>query len=98
MDDILFTSGNPLAIEALVLKLSTEFNMKDLGLVSYALGLEIVMDPITKRMSICQYKYTRDIIEQFGFTNLHPVSTPMETKTKLNASIPLSLNHQHISP
>lgn len=41
MDDVIITRNNPEKIQSIINHLSTQFALKDLGLLSYVLGFEI---------------------------------------------------------
>ena len=61
-------------------QLSAEFEMKDLGLMHYFLGLEIwqKLDAIL----VSQGKYTVDILRRFGMMDSKSMSTPMTPNIK----------------
>ena len=61
-------------------QLSTEFEMKDLGLMHYFLGLEIWQKP--DAILVSQGKYTVDILRRFGMMDSKSMSTPMTTNLK----------------
>jgi hypothetical protein len=78
-------------IEGVKQQLHQEFTIKDLGTLKYFLGMEIAR--IDKGISLCQRKYTLDMLDHFGFLGSKPVSTPMEYSGKVTAdSEPLSSN------
>ena len=51
-----------------------DFNMKDLGLMSYFLGLEV--HQTQDEIFVCQSKYARDMLRRFKMDNCTPVATP----------------------
>lgn len=51
--------------------------MKDLGLLHYFLGLEVLQN--SNSIVHNQGKYTLDILKRFGMMNYKPMSSPMET-------------------
>ena len=57
------------------------FNMSDLGLLSYYLGMEVKQKP--GEITICQRAYAAKIVDQCGMTDCNPVDTPMEQNNKL---------------
>ena len=57
------------------------FNMSDLGLLSYYLGMEVKQKP--GEITICQRAYAAKIVDQCGMTGCNPVDTPMEQNNKL---------------
>jgi hypothetical protein len=52
------------------------FNMNDLGLFSYYLGIEVTQKPC--EIAICQSAYVAKIVEQRGLSGCNPTDTPME--------------------
>uniref|UniRef100_A0A2N9GUK4 Reverse transcriptase Ty1/copia-type domain-containing protein n=1 Tax=Fagus sylvatica TaxID=28930 RepID=A0A2N9GUK4_FAGSY len=60
VDDIIITGNNPSLLENFTCKLNSEFATKDLGSLSYFLGLEAT--PTTDGLFISQLKYARDIL------------------------------------
>ena len=57
------------------------FNMCDLGLLSYYLGLQVKQKP--GEITICQSAYAEKILENCGMQGCNPVDTPMEQHLKL---------------
>lgn len=80
-DDLLI-SGNCLAsIEKLKKRLSQAFHMKDMGPVSYFLGLEI--DRSASGFFVSQKKYVTDMIKEFGMAGATPLKLPMDANLVL---------------
>ena len=61
VDDMIYT-GN-LMLEDFRLVMKKEFDMADLGMMKYFLGLEVTQT--TKGIFICQHKYATDILQRF---------------------------------
>jgi len=59
-----------------------EFEMKDLGLTKYFLGIEV--EQSEKGIFICQNKYSKDLLKRFMMENCKPVPTPVAIGTKLS--------------
>lgn len=55
--------------------LSNRFSLKDLGNLSYFLGMEATRTE--KRLLLTQTKYITDLLHRTNMTNAKPVSTPM---------------------
>jgi hypothetical protein len=60
-------------------KLATEFEMKDMGMMHYFLGLEVKPDEIF----LNQGKYTVKILKRFKMMDCKAMPTPMVTNLKL---------------
>ena len=65
-------------------KLATEFEMKDLGLMHYFLGLEIWQSP--EEIFLNQGKYVVEILKRFDMLECKSMATPMDTNLKLLAN------------
>ena len=76
VDDLLITGEDHL-IAKCKQDLAAEFDMKDLGLLHYFLGLEVCQKE--DYIFLNQGKYTQDILNRFGMMENKPLSIPMET-------------------
>lgn len=65
VDDIIVGSNELFVIQSLKHYLHTKIKIKDLEILKYFLGLEIVRS--SSRIHICQKKYTLEILEETGF-------------------------------
>lgn len=66
VDDVIVTGNNPARIQSIINHLSTWFALKDLGLLSYFLGIEIWCFP--RGIFLSQAKYTRDLFTKAART------------------------------
>ncbi|KAI9162373.1 hypothetical protein LWI28_026651 [Acer negundo] len=82
VDDILITGNDPVSIAATKNFLHSHFNLKDLGILKYFLGIEISASK--KGIFISQHKYALEIIEDVGLLGAAPIDTPMERGLKLS--------------
>jgi hypothetical protein len=83
VDDIIMTSSSPQAIEALLFDLSSDFAIKDLGSLSYFLGIEV--QPAPDGILLTQAKYSTDILRRAGMLSCKSAPTPMSSSQKLSA-------------
>lgn len=81
VDDILLTGTSSKFIQDLVVDLNEEFALKQLGELSYFLGLE--SHKTEKELMLCQTKYALNLLEKTRMGEAHPCSTPMVVGTKL---------------
>ncbi|CAL5378065.1 unnamed protein product [Camellia sinensis] len=81
VDDMIITGDDTVGISSLKQFLSRQFEMKDLGLLSYFLGLEISHDPFGYFLS--QAKYTSDLLARAGLTDFKTASTPVDLQARL---------------
>ncbi|GKD22022.1 cysteine-rich receptor-like protein kinase 8 [Tanacetum coccineum] len=85
VDGILITSTSPLLMQELKKQLSTNFHMKDLGDLSYFLGLKVCKND--QGIFISQKKYTTDLLKENGVLNAKPYKLPIDQHVKLQADI-----------
>ncbi|MCI71430.1 copia protein, partial [Trifolium medium] len=64
--------------------LATEFAMKDLGPLSYFLGIDVSRHP--SGIFLSQSTYASEIIDRAGMASCKPSATPVDTKLKLSTS------------
>eukprot|EP01018_Ginkgo_biloba_P040026 Gb_26864 [translate_table: standard] len=81
VDDLLITGNDVSMILDLKKDLQMNFEMIDLGLLHYFLGIEVWQTP--GRVFISQAKYIWEVLRRFRMEDCKPVCTPMEIGTKL---------------
>eukprot|EP00253_Pinus_taeda_P016165 PITA_16165 len=79
VDDLFLRGVDPLIHECKRV-LASKFEMKDLGLMHYFLGLEVWQKP--GEIFLSQGKYVVKILERFGMVDCKPVTTMMELDFK----------------
>ncbi|XP_071712546.1 uncharacterized mitochondrial protein AtMg00810-like [Rutidosis leptorrhynchoides] len=85
VDDLLITGNSETHISLLKEQLKTHFHMKDLGTVSYFLGVEVSKSK--QGIFVSQQKYTMDLLKENGVLNCKPYKLPLDPNTKLQADI-----------
>jgi hypothetical protein len=80
VDDMFLTGDKKLITES-KRKLATEFEMKDLGMMHYLLGLEVWQRP--DEIFLNQGKYVVEILKRFKMLDCKAMPTPMVTNLKL---------------
>ena len=80
MDDIIITGTDYSLITKLQQLLHTTFHMKDLGQLTYFLGLEVHLQ--ASGIFVNQRKYIQDFITLAGLEDTSSVDTPMEVNVK----------------
>ena len=78
---MIITGYDSVGIRSLQHFLSQHFEMKDLGTLSYFLGLEVTLS--SNGYYLSQAKYVSDLLSKAGITNNKIVSTPLEYNAKL---------------
>jgi hypothetical protein len=79
--DELFLTGEEKLITECKKRLASEFEIKDLGLMHYFLGLEVWQSP--ERIFLNQGKYAVEILKRFNMLECKSMNTPREAKLKL---------------
>jgi hypothetical protein len=80
VDDMIYT-GN-LELTDFKHAIQSEFEMTDLGIMKYFLGIEVHQS--VKGIFVCQQKYAADIIKRFRMEGCNPAETPIPLGTKLS--------------
>ncbi|KAF2283878.1 hypothetical protein GH714_016754 [Hevea brasiliensis] len=82
VDDMLVTGGNFQLLNDFKLKMQTEFEMSDLGSMSYFLGLEIEQG--TEGIFVSQRKYALEILKRYNMDKCKSVAIPLVVNEKLS--------------
>jgi hypothetical protein len=83
VDDIVITGTDSSLIEHLKQNLQASFHMKDLGPLTYFLGLAVHTD--SSGIFLNQHKYTQDLISLAGLQDYSLVDTPMKVNVKFRS-------------
>jgi hypothetical protein len=81
VDDIILTASSDTLRQSIMSKLSSEFAMKDLGPLSYFLGISVTRH--SSGMFLSQQKYAEEIIERASMSSCKPISTQWIQKRNL---------------
>ncbi|XP_048493940.1 uncharacterized mitochondrial protein AtMg00810-like [Beta vulgaris subsp. vulgaris] len=84
VDDIILTASFATLRKSIMVLLGFEFAMKDLGPLSYFLG--IVVTQHAGSLFLSQRKYAEEIIERAGMAAYKPSPTAVDTRQKLSAT------------
>ena len=91
VDDILITKPNNSELENFIAEFSTKFALKDLGALSYLLGIEVLYD--TDYIFLSKVKYIRDLLSMVEMINCKDIDTFMSTWQKLQKEAQGNLGH-----
>ena len=83
VDDLIITGSSAHLIHGIKQDLCNTFDMTDLGLLHYCLGVEVWQ--IENNIFVSQSKYARNLVERFRMQDCKPTTTPMEPGLKLSA-------------
>jgi len=82
VDDLLVTGNEEKLIMEFKVEMSRVFDMTDLGLMSFFLGMEVKQD--YGGVFICQKKYAREILKKIRMEDCKSTATPMNQREKFN--------------
>ena len=81
IDDIIIISSSSMAIMKLLTQLWEDFAVKDLGTLSYFLGIEV--HHTSNGLVLTQHKYVQDLFSRINMLTSKGVPTPMLPSEKL---------------
>ncbi|KAE8657590.1 hypothetical protein F3Y22_tig00116989pilonHSYRG00496 [Hibiscus syriacus] len=81
VDDLIFTGSNPSMFNEFKDVMMKEFEMIDMGLMAYYLGIEVKQQ--NDGIFISQESYAKEILKKFKMENCKPISTPAEYGIKM---------------
>ncbi|GKV18362.1 hypothetical protein SLEP1_g28758 [Rubroshorea leprosula] len=82
VDDLIFIGNNANMFEEFKKAMTQEFEMTDIGLMSYYLGIEVKQNE--DGIFISQEAYAKKVLEKFEMENCKSVSTPIGCGTRLS--------------
>ena len=83
VDDLILAGKDKAKMKRVKEELSSEFDIKDLGKLSYFLRMSIVQNQEEKKIWMGQPTYTEKLISRMGMSNCKPVSTPADPSNHL---------------
>ena len=78
VDDLLVASNNRPKLNKLKANLAAGFKMKDLGPLSYYLGVEVIRDRVGGTTTLSQRAYALEVLKKFKMQDCRGVTTPAE--------------------
>ncbi|VVA37848.1 PREDICTED: Retrovirus-related Pol poly from, partial [Prunus dulcis] len=85
VDDIILTGSKDSLVQEVIDELSVVFEMKDMGRLTYFLGLQISYHD-NGDIFVCQTKYARDLLAKAGMATCRSCTTPCKPHCQLLAS------------
>ncbi|KAD4585749.1 hypothetical protein E3N88_23350 [Mikania micrantha] len=82
VDDLLITGAGIEEIRRIKKEMEVNFEMTDLGMLTYYLGIEVKQDK--EGISICQEGYAKKILKETSMSNCNATTLPMEPGQKLS--------------
>ena len=83
VDDIILPGKSESKLKEVKTDLSRKFDTKDLGKLSYFLGMKIEQNEQNGSVWIGQRAYTENLLKKVGMEDCKPVSTPVDISSKL---------------
>lgn len=84
VDDIILTSNDETKLATIKKRLGKEFQIKDLGILKYFLGIELVKSK--EGIFVNQKKYILDLLEKIGLLSCKVAMTPIKPNLKLQTT------------
>jgi hypothetical protein len=82
VDNIILTASTTHTLHSVTDSLPREFDMTDLGDLHHCLGINVHRTP--HGLFLSQQQYALELIEHANMSNCNPISTPLDTKSKLS--------------
>ncbi|KAI3655721.1 hypothetical protein MP638_001418, partial [Amoeboaphelidium occidentale] len=79
VDDMLIFSNNKNSIKSFIQDMKRSFKLKELGQVSYIIGLKVERDREARTISLSQRQYFVDMAKRFNISDMPPTFTPMQS-------------------
>jgi hypothetical protein len=85
VDDLILIGSSTAALDGLIQSLVVDFPIKDLGPLSFFLGVEVTT--FAARLHLSQQGYILDLLHKTNMTISKPISSPMSASTPLRSSM-----------
>ena len=89
VDDLVITSNDDLVVTHIITRLDSTFSTKDLGVLSFFCGVEVIRD--TNGLFLTEQKYIVNLLTKHNMLDSKPVSTPLAMGTSLTIHCGASL-------
>ncbi len=97
VDDFAIAGSSLTAISEFKHELSSVWTISDLGESKFCIGIAISRDHASRVVSLSQTALIDRIIAQYGLSDAHPVSTPMEAGLHLSRTARNALSQEELS-
>ncbi|CAK6974377.1 Retrovirus-related Pol polyprotein from transposon TNT 1-94 [Scomber scombrus] len=83
VDDLILITESTESMDELKQALKRRYKMKDMGELSYILGISVIQDRAKKCVFLRQKHYIETILQKYGMNNANPIATPADANVKL---------------
>ncbi|KHJ42425.1 reverse transcriptase [Trichuris suis] len=90
VDETFVLSNDIKWIKGVKTELAKTFKVRDLGPISYGLGIQFKQDEKKGTISMSQRLYVLNLLERFGMQNCKPATTPLAPNLKLTKPLTVS--------
>lgn len=94
VDDILVTGSNAEVVTTLIKQLDVEFSLKDLGEITYFLGIQVTHT--VNGFHLSQQKYIRDLLVKTKMLQAKGLPTPMTSGLKISSQDGVSIENAQL--
>jgi len=84
VDDMLLVGNNMDVIKEVKSQLSSKFDMKDIDVANFILGMEIKRDRANRKLLLNQRKYVETILQRFNMHGSKPIKVCISIGVKLS--------------
>lgn len=82
VDDIILTGNSEVEIEKVKMFLRSKFKIKDMGMLKFFLGIEVIKT--SNGVCLSQRKYTLELLHEFGLLGCKPANTTLDLSTSVS--------------
>lgn len=90
VDDLILITESTESMNNLKESLKKHYKMKDMGELSYILGISVVQDKEKNHVILHQKRYIENILQKYGMDDANPVATPTDINMKLRKTCDIS--------
>lgn len=83
VDDLILITESKESMDEWKVTLKERYKMKDMGELSYILGISVVQDKAKNCVFLHQKHYIETILQKYGMNNANPIATPADANVKL---------------
>ena len=84
VDDLIIIGKDPSLVDNIIWQLDSKFSIKDLGVLSFFCGVEVLAT--STGLLLSQQKYVINLLSKHHMLDSKPVSTPLAVGTSLTAT------------